>query len=449
MDSDLIDNTSEGIFSIILDLLSDCINSQPELDSKVKRLSLNKSQTDKLNNFYAWELEYCKRARFEDFDRDVKIDRIFRAMDLIVKVLEIDFTSWMIKYSSKMCTYMNRSDRCPMIACLIYQNFDHVLLMNSKIKNIIAMFVDMVALGYPEDKLDIFARLLNLIATVINLREYPDDTIAYPTYKNVTIDFVNGIKRAIESEFFKIWLKYESSLKIYSLISDSKLYSFKLYLKVASLIKTPIVQMLLCNLMLQRVDKISDTPSLQQIFDVIRKKSFLECAEASSRKETAKSVEKYPVFEKKKGRGSKFEIYQDEYLKLLLIYAKSIIDVYRIQDYSKEIQKQQSGNLSQLESSVSVNSLISQKSIADTFNFDDRIYATLTKNIDLNEKIQLNTKDNKFRKQIHIRLSKDECKFYRDETKYYLLLKNVILTCFERYGSLFNEWMRYVKSLDN
>lgn len=206
MDSDLIDNTSEGIFSTLLDLLSDCINCQPDLDSKSKRLSLNKSQTDKVHNFYAWELEYCKRARFEDFDRDVKIDRIFRAMDLIVKVLEIDFTSWMIKYSSKMCTYMSRSDRCPMIACLIYQNFDHVLLMNSKIKNIIAMLVDMVALDYPNDKLDIFARLLNLIATVINLREYPDDTIEYPTYKNVTIDFVNGIKRAIESEFVRIWL---------------------------------------------------------------------------------------------------------------------------------------------------------------------------------------------------------------------------------------------------
>lgn len=278
---------------------------------------------------------------------------------------------------------------------------------------------------------------------MINLHEYPDETIEYPTYKNITLDFVNGIKRAIESKskFREISLTLSNIIPHFS---DSCHYSFKLYLNVVDSIKTPLIKMLLCNLMLQKVDKISNTPSLQQVFDAIKAKSFLNCAESSSRRKEAKSLVKYPVYEKNRSRLAKFEIYQDEYLKMLLIYAKSIIEVYRVHDCSKELKKQVVAP-SQQDSTVS---LLSQYSFQDYFDFDDKNMAALIKRVNLNEKVQLATKDNKFRKQIHIRLSKDECKFYRQEIKFYLHLKSVMPVCLERFGETFREWMTFIQSLD-
>lgn len=153
--TDQITDTSGGIFNVILNLLSDCIYNQTE-DTRSSRKSQS-SNSDKLNNFHMWEMEQDRRTSFDNFARPVKFDRIFKVLDLILKVLETDLATWMIKYSSKMCSYMNRDDRCPMVSSLIYQNFDHVMLMSPKIKNIIAMFVEMVALEYPKAKIDVYA----------------------------------------------------------------------------------------------------------------------------------------------------------------------------------------------------------------------------------------------------------------------------------------------------
>lgn len=154
LEIDLNRNTSGGIFNVLLDLLSECINSHPATQNR--RVSLHRTNSD-FSLYHQWEINQETKTSFDSFNRSTKLDRIFMVLDLVLKILETDLANWMVKYSSKMYSYMNRDNRCPMIASLIYQNHDHVMLINSTIKNIITMFVDIVALEYPKAKIDIYS----------------------------------------------------------------------------------------------------------------------------------------------------------------------------------------------------------------------------------------------------------------------------------------------------
>ncbi len=154
LESEVIGNTSGGILTILLDLLYDTIHTQ---NGPVKTKKNPDADSEKINNFYMWENDQESHTDFEAFDRSVKFERIFLVLDLVLKVLESDLATWLIKYSNKMYTSMNREDRGPIISTVIYQNFDNVMIMSSKIKKIIGIFVEMVGLNYPKNKIAVFS----------------------------------------------------------------------------------------------------------------------------------------------------------------------------------------------------------------------------------------------------------------------------------------------------
>lgn len=172
LETEAINSESVGIIHILMDLLNDTIYTKSEPVAK-KESKLNQ---ERLNNFYTWEMEKNERTKvieleisvkstissnlfnqFSDFDRDVKFDRIFKVLDLLLLILEADLALWIIKFSYKTFSNMNREDRCPLVASVLWKHFDSVLLLTPTIKTIISIFVDMVSMNYPKDKINIIS----------------------------------------------------------------------------------------------------------------------------------------------------------------------------------------------------------------------------------------------------------------------------------------------------
>lgn len=62
---------------------------------------------------------------------------------------------WLVKYAAKVQTYIYK--RGPLITALLWQNNDNVMIVNATIKNILSIFVDLVALEYPKHLIKIFS----------------------------------------------------------------------------------------------------------------------------------------------------------------------------------------------------------------------------------------------------------------------------------------------------
>ena len=95
--------------------------------------------------------------QFNSFDRSDKFNRIFVVLDLLLRVLESDLSIFMIKYSSRLSSSLSSETRSPLIATVVWQNFDDININNSTIKLIIKIYVNMVALDYPPNKIQIIS----------------------------------------------------------------------------------------------------------------------------------------------------------------------------------------------------------------------------------------------------------------------------------------------------
>ena len=71
--------------------------------------------------------------------------------------MESDLSIFMIKYSSRLSSSLSSETRSPLIASVVWQNFDDIHINNSTIKLIINIYVNMVALNYPSDKIQIIS----------------------------------------------------------------------------------------------------------------------------------------------------------------------------------------------------------------------------------------------------------------------------------------------------
>lgn len=291
----------------------------------------------------------------------------------------------------------------------MWQKHESVLIINNTLKKIISITVNLIALNYPPSMIQVMTRLLNVISHVSNLYEYQNYSLEYPQYKNITLDLVREIQKTIEKSAY---------------------YSMDLYLRVIEYIRSPLIQMLLSDQKLQKINNVQQPVSLQVPFECIRTKKFRVFKDVETIQETYET--RYPTVNPKKNV-KKCEVTQKGYLKLLLIYAKSLISYYSIKESLKKFK-----NRNREPEAKKGSSMIERSSL-------DSIEAN---KIDLNEKVELRGVDLKFKNQVHIRMSLESYGFYHNQLKYMLLLKKLVELCHSKYGEKFNSFLTLVQTFE-
>lgn len=200
-------------------------------------------------------------------------------------------------------------------------------------------------------------------------------------------------------------------------------------------IRSPLIRMLLANFLYSRITKIESKPSLTIPFNTIKRREFESFVDKPTAKHTRGS-EKFPKYDEKK-KVKMFLIVQSDFLRLLLIYAESVNSYYRISTAVTEIR-----NLSPHSSPMQ------EKIIVTAKPFDEATFLKAINCVDLNEKVNLREIDLKFKKMVHIRLTKDTCCFYRDEIKHFYWLNDIIKHCHEEYGAKFDDWRKFTKTFE-
>lgn len=254
-----------------------------------------------------------------------------------------------------------------------------------------------------------------MVATVLNVHEYPDETFEYPIYKQLTMNIVREIKKTLENSVY---------------------FNYNVFVNAIEHLRSPLLKMLLSNELLLHFEPCSSSISLQNVYNLVRNSSFLTYKESkNNQKLSIVNSMKYPVFDKKPKLEKRLFI-QKDYLKLLKLYTESTIDYYRINDGVKELNM-----------SATVENVPNTKStpIQNTYNFDN--IAEGIENVDYDEEFTPRGVELNFKKLIHIKFNKDACLFYREQIKNLLLLNKVIKQCSIAYGAKFDDWMILVNKL--
>ena len=411
-----VDSPNRGIFHAMLDLLHDLIRD----DSPVQQKPLKKCSFD---NFYLWDEQNDEKFSFAHFPREEKFSRVFAILDLLTTLMEADLAMFIIKFSRRLRSSILNENHQPLICAILWQSYESVIIVNSTIKSIIEAFVTMTALNYPPENLRVVSRLLNLVAQVTNLYEYPDETFEYPSYGSLTMDLIRTIQKSLES---------------------SSKHSVELYIAVAENLRSPLLRMLLMNEVIGKIRGKNEKISLEIPFESIRHKEWIKFKDAGSleKAETAKVAAELtsitsgpPVYSRFLTANSnlkpkKLEITQKSCLKVLLIFAAAINDFYHIQVSVKEMHE----------------SKIEPIPATDSTSFVDREPQLDDNNLE--EKVTMRKPDLNFKKLVHIKLSLDTCTFYRNEIKYFMILPKLIKKCSEKFGEQFDDWMELVKSIE-
>lgn len=392
-----------GVLHSLLNLLSDLMKR----DNSSGTLNQSSSQ-DNMNNFFLWDKKNEERSSFENFSREEKFERIFIVMELITTLLENDLAVFIVQ-NSKMPEFIKNNEQCPLIYSILWPQHDRVIGINLLIKNIVAVFVNSVALSYPRNNIQVMARLVNLLSHVINLCEYSSKA-EFPCYKSISISLVQEIIETAEKSAY---------------------YSIELVTSVAENLRSPLTQMLLVDQVIQKIHNTDLPISLTVPFDLICGKKFLQFKNSLAPK--INNLEKYPIIDADK-KATRFEVNQRCYLKLLRIYAESVNSYHRIQAALIEVKTQQKEE--------SCTPLDGSK----TFNFDN--FDEKIKNVNLNEKVKLREVDLSFKKQIKIKLGEGSLEFYHKEIKHFYLFPKLIKKCHEKFGSKFDDWTSLMKQME-
>lgn len=393
------------MFLELLDFVSVLIHSDEPAKAKV-------SGKNEQFNFYAWEAQNEEASSFVNFSCDEKFRRIFLIFDLLTRVLENDLAMFILKYSGRLSSSLRDGNQRPLICSVLWQKHESVVIINSTIKLIIDIYVNMIALAYPTEEIRVVSRLISLVGQLLNLHEYPDQTVEYPFYKNITMDLVRSIQQTTEK---------------------SAHYSIELFTSVVENLRSPLIQMLLTNLMLQKIHNRVHAVSLQIPYESLRDQRFDDFNDEPA-KAIPQSFVKHPVVDRKK-KAKLFKIHRRAYLKLLRIHCEAIDGYYRIQAGFAEFTKQAGEKVEKVE-------MTEGKSLP----FDFRNFEQKLKEVDLEEKIKLRQVDLSFVKQVHMKFSNDCCQFYRNEMKHFMLLKKLLKKLHENRDGKFDDWMELFKA---
>lgn len=360
----------------------------------------NSIQIDFNKNFYQWDLEHNSISSFVNLSRNDKFNRIFMVLDLLTQLLEYDTTTFLTKHSQKFTSTI-KMQTSPLICSIIWDDkYCELMTVNDNVKKIINIFISMVALEYPKLKIKIIAKLFNLIVNVVNLYEYPDNTTEYPLSGSYTSNLVNAIQKTVE---------------------NSTYYSMDLWLNLIENLRSPLVRMSIASYLYTKIANRDVPVSLSVPFKAIYNRDFTKFDNPVKIFED--KTEKYPRVDRER-KLLKCKISQRNFIKLLMLYADAVIKNFHLNDVINEIK-----NGDHPDDAVED---IEMKHQPQSF--------VCYENIDLNEKVSLRSVQ-MTPKSVHIRLTKDNCTFYRNEIKNLGMLVKLIRRCAEKYNGKFDEWV--------
>lgn len=394
------------ILPTVIDLIHDLIyyNDTQKLDESIK-IDFNK-------NFYQWDLEHNENSSFSKLSRNDRFKRVFMVLDLLVRVLEYDTAMFVSKNLHQFASTIKKKQKSPLICSILWSEYGNYMAINAAVKNIISLFVVMTALKYPKEKIRIISRLLNLIINVINMYEYPEETTQYPIYKEYTLSLVNQIQKTVKS---------------------SSYYSMELYMDVIENLRSPMVRMLLANQLHSKIVGQSLPISLNIPFKSIINRDFLKFSKSTKIFEDMNKNETYPRFDAQKV-ARKNKVTQDDFLKLMMLYSDALIKNYHLVDIINEIKMAE-----QCSTDVEVKCKPTSSKYADL--------KKQLKSIDLNEKVKLRSVDLNGQNSSQIRLTKENCTFYKNEIRNVPLIIKLIKKCHQKYDTQFDEWLNVLEEI--
>ncbi|KXJ83226.1 hypothetical protein RP20_CCG007577 [Aedes albopictus] len=311
---------SEGLFKVVLVLLEQLVESQQN-SGKAANLSRTLSNNERsLANFHLWEQANIQKYDFDALSREEKLDRLFLVLRILVKILEYDLTMWIVRHPHNAKENMINSNRMPLIASLLWNENSTIGEVNSIIKRIISLYVNVTAVHYPKDAIQTLSRLLSIIGTAINLTEIQyDGSVEYPCIKQNTRYFSEQIMRHLETSVY---------------------YSVSLCLRAIEQMRSPLLRMLLGGDLIQKLTPLPvDLPSTASYLKHLVKGKWKGFRLDNPPDKVASPSDRFPFLDQRKQKKAAHEISGPQYVNLLLIAFRAYMQVYPLKTYFKRLQR--------------------------------------------------------------------------------------------------------------
>lgn len=428
---------SEGLFKVVIFLLEQCVEGEKGKSNS----SINSSRTTTITdrsaaNYYLWEQENNQKFDYDLLERDDKLERLFMVLQILVKILESDLTMWILRHPHKAKENMIHPNRKPLIASLLWHEHSTVGEVNCLIKRIIALYVNVTAVRYPEDFIQTLSRLVSITGTAINLTEIQyDGTIEYPCIKDNTRYFAQQIWRHLEA---------------------SSYYSVPLCLRSIEQMRSPLVRMILANDFLQKLTVPQpDAPCVASYLKHLVKgpwKGF----RPDNPPEPVSPRDRFPFLNKHKQRKAAHDIGQPQFLHLLLVAFRAYMEVFPLKTYYQDLKPpsepktvrsptrsgRKPANLGSPTKATNLETM--EKIIAKLSKKFARTVATVVRHSaegPISVPLVLE----------EISVTPTLLSLYRDDVKHLLLIQRWLQTkasANEEYRILFEPWRRYLRSID-
>ncbi|XP_063702882.1 uncharacterized protein LOC134832695 [Culicoides brevitarsis] len=313
--------TDKGLFNLLILLLEHNLRNDDEASPSTSRQNINDTMD---MNFAAWEEHTKQTYDFKKNSRNEKMERIFRVLGLLVNLMERDLAIWMLRNPRNIQKGL-QSDKKPLIAALLWPT--EVFSLNYAVKRIMKVFIECVHLNYPTGDLEVLSRLMNLIATCVNVAEFRTDFRRFP---NITVEYPSINKN---TEFFARELK--------RLMDDFPHFSITLYANVLKNLRTPCIKSVLARQILTRINPCKDTlkpgrdTPLHLLMSSLNHRDWRDAdpRPPTSPTESDETSSKYPTMPPKAtSRKKAFDIYREDLIAIQLTEVESHMNLYRVND---------------------------------------------------------------------------------------------------------------------
>uniref|UniRef100_A0A182YLD5 Uncharacterized protein n=1 Tax=Anopheles stephensi TaxID=30069 RepID=A0A182YLD5_ANOST len=407
----------EGLFRNMLHLIEHYIETgQERVDCSgpgKRSTRAQRSEDDELfaYNYSSWMLTNRLCYDFNKLSRVERFERLFAVLEILVKLLEMDFAMWILRNPTKTHQNLCNPSRSPLVAQLFWNGDPGSV--NLRIKKLFQMFVNMNALQYPQHDIAIVSRLLNIVTVAVNLSEFQhsDGQIQYPCVKDNSLHYARQLWKTLESSGY---------------------FSIPLCLATIRNLRSSFLRLRLSEHLLQKFNRNITLLNVRSFFQQLLNRFWLDCAEDEPYDAPGQSASTlYPVLNPQRTRLKVCEIHQQQYVDLLLIGLRAYCDMHQLPAYFREIMVQPASETSR------------------TTTAEDTVRPTPSKECPLEARITAPILPDERMIFQGVAMSGEIVLEYRDDIKYLLLIEQQLkkLESSEE-KALFHGWMCFLAEVD-
>ncbi|XP_052896206.1 uncharacterized protein LOC128303322 [Anopheles moucheti] len=316
----------EGLLRNVLHLIEHNIETDRELvhhsglrKRTIKRVQMIEDDEMHSYNYNTWMQTNRLCYDFNKLSRVEQFERLFAVLQILVKLLEMDFAMWILRNPTKTHQNLCNPSRSPLVAQLVW-NGDHGSV-NLFIKKLFKMFINMNVLQYPRDDITVVSRLLNIVTVAVNLSEFQhnEGQIEYPSVKDNSVHYARQLWKTLESSGY---------------------FTIPLCLSTIHSLRSPFLQLHLAEHLLQKFNRSLKFRNVRSFFQQLLNRGWLDCAPNEAPGGSGQSASAYPVLNTQRTRMKTCEIFQKQYVDLLLIGLRAYCDMHQLPAYFREIMVQ-------------------------------------------------------------------------------------------------------------